>query len=362
MFPPGRRRSLLLRAIFLLPLLVNAEAPWEGEGGGPEDGPDRPLLLDPGLAADLRFDKREDAWTTSSRFKRDLVELFNESQGDTILELGAHVGHCTRVLSRLFGVVVAVEHSEAVLEANVRRTADLGNIVHLHLHTVLDDWAVLARGRISAVFVDAAHDYHSVKSDLQRALALPAVRTIVLDDYGAERGVREAVLEVVTSGLARVRRYVGEAPPWHFADRIVEDWEGVVLDPARQDAASLPTWAVAAAPLPLRLENTSWVVFPAGVFVSGYFQPHGTVAFRPGGVAGSSYGSVSWRHASEFDPLGVGDIVALQLEDPPRWRADMKLNARHTAAVLFRSDGHELVMLRREMMRTIGEKLLSFLY
>ncbi|CAK0912030.1 unnamed protein product, partial [Prorocentrum cordatum] len=67
---------------------------------------------DEGLAKDLLPDKKDDAWTTSSRFKRDLVELLG-SGGETVLELGAHVGHCTRVLSRLFGAVIAVEHSEA---------------------------------------------------------------------------------------------------------------------------------------------------------------------------------------------------------------------------------------------------------
>lgn len=310
------------------------------------------------LAADLQPDKKDNAWTTSSRFKRDLVELFPNNTGETVLELGSHVGHCTRVLSRLFGAVIAVEHSEAVLEQNVQRTSDLSNIVHLHLHTVLDDWGLFSRSRISAVFVDAAHDYHSVRSDIERALALPLVHTIVLDDYGAEKGVHAAVTDVVAEGLATVRRHFGEAPGWSFSDRVVNEWEGIVLDPVRPSEGL--SGSSTAAP---SLLNTTWIVFPAGVFVSGYFQPHGRILFDEGGMASSSYGTIAWRQLSELEAGGAADApYALQLEDPPHWRAEMQLNARHTAAVLFRNDGHELVMLRQEMMRTVGEKLLSFMH
>eukprot|EP00747_Dinoflagellata_sp_TGD_P201935 gnl/TRDRNA2_/TRDRNA2_75420_c0_seq1.p1 gnl/TRDRNA2_/TRDRNA2_75420_c0~~gnl/TRDRNA2_/TRDRNA2_75420_c0_seq1.p1 ORF type:complete len:343 (-),score=70.82 gnl/TRDRNA2_/TRDRNA2_75420_c0_seq1:95-1123(-) len=320
-------------------------------------------LSNPDLERDLRPDKKDDAWTTSSRFKHDLVEMFPHSTGETVLELGAHVGHCTRVLSRLFGAVIAVEHSEAVLEKNVNNTSDLSNIVHLNLHTVLDSWDVFSKSRIGVVFIDAAHDYHSVKSDIERALELPLVHTLVLDDYGAEKGVKQAVSDMLATGRVRLRRHVGEAPPWTFSDRVVNEWEGVVLDPVRPtaDEQQQAEAALRSAPSAM-LENTTWLVFPAGVFVSGYFQPHGKIFFDSGGVAASSYGVLAWRHASEYAESGVSDAFAMALEEPPGWRADMKLNARRTAAVLFRSDGQQLVMLRQEMMRTVGEKLLSFMH
>lgn len=315
---------------------------------------------DAGLEADLRPDKKDDAWTTSSRFKRDLVELFPQSKGETVLELGAHVGHCTRVLSRLFGSVIAAEHSEAVLDTNVQRTADLSNIVHLNFHTVMDSWSVFSRSRIGVAFIDAAHDYHSVRNDIEQAVAIPTVHTLVLDDYGAEKGVHAAVADALADGIVTLRRYVGEAPPWHFSGRTVQEWEGVVLDPVRGSAKGLeaPTGESALRPL----LNTTWVVFPAGVFVSGYFQPHGKISFEAEGAAASSYGTMSWRHAAEYAGMGVGSVYVVRLEEEPHWRAEIKLNARGTAAILFREDGHELVMLREEMMRTVGEKLLSFMH
>ena len=84
-------------------------------------------------------DKNVDAWTTSSQFKIDLVSLFNSSRNETVLEVGAHLGHCTRVLSRLFGTVLALENSAQVLKSNAARNEDLRNVVYLKFHSVMDD-------------------------------------------------------------------------------------------------------------------------------------------------------------------------------------------------------------------------------
>eukprot|EP00438_Fugacium_kawagutii_P004766 Skav203103 [mRNA] locus=scaffold447:282765:284249:+ [translate_table: standard] len=100
---------------------------------------------------------------------------------EVVLEVGAHLGHCTRVLSRLFRSVLALEHSPMVLKQNARRNGDLKNVVH----------------------------------------------SIVLDDYGTRVGVHQAVAEVLAEGLATLKRYVGRAPPWSY-DGVneINDWEG----------------------------------------------------------------------------------------------------------------------------------------
>mmetsp|Transcript_50665 Transcript_50665/g.117640 ORF Transcript_50665/g.117640 Transcript_50665/m.117640 type:complete len:169 (+) Transcript_50665:604-1110(+) len=130
---------------------------------------------------------------------------------------------------------------------------------------------------------------------------MPSIHTLVLDDYGAERGVSAAVADAVDRGLVRIQRFIGEAPPWSFAGRVVDEWEGVVLEPL------LHTGDRSVGMLEQRslgsLLNTTWVIFPSGVFVSGYFQPHGKIFFDSDGVASSSYGSIAWRRALEYDGL-----------------------------------------------------------
>lgn len=170
--------------------------------------------------------------------------------------------------------------------------------MYLRFHSVLEDWSLFSESRIHVVFIDAAHDYASVKSDLDRALALPHVHTIatwaakallqlhkqVLDDYGTRRGVHRAVSEAL-QGQARLLRYVGRSAPWSY-DGIstIEDWEGVALEPivVEKPKASLgepwhriSRWLHRISAQELLVE-TSWAVFPAGVF--SHWAQSGTVA------------------------------------------------------------------------------------
>eukprot|EP00971_Amphidinium_carterae_P032968 648691-Amphidinium_carterae.1 len=45
-------------------------------------------------------------------------------------------------------------------------------------------------------------------------------------------------------------------------------------------------------------------------------------------------------------------------EEPPHWQAELRFNAQGTAGVLFRSDGHEAVMLRQ--VPKMGKKTWCF--
>eukprot|EP00434_Breviolum_minutum_P035200 symbB.v1.2.031151.t1/scaffold3584.1/size53777/7 len=290
------------------------------------------------LAKDVLPDKNDDAWTTSSKFKLDLVEMFSNNSEEVVLEVGAHLGHCTRVLSRLFGHVLALEHSPPVLKQNALRNSDLKNVVYLKFHSILDDWSLFAESRIHVVFIDAAHDYYSVRSDLDRALALPHVHSIVLDDYGTRKGVHRAITEAVEQGKARLKRYVGRAPPWTY-DGISEfhDWEGVVLEPvATSRRAEIQ-----------RLEDavlgTSWVVFPAGVFSSGYFVPHGHLDLSEPHLGSSSYGAFEWRQAIQGELGGLEDqTLIFQFVDSPQ-RIQAQINSERTGMALLRQDGVVLV-------------------
>ncbi|CAJ1398117.1 unnamed protein product [Effrenium voratum] len=309
------------------------------------------------LGAAVLPDKNDDPWTTSSQFKLDLVELFGNSSDQVVLEVGAHLGFCTRVLARLFGTVLALENSAPVLRRNARRNADLRNVVYLKFHSVMDDWTTFSQTPIHAVFIDAAHDYGSVKSDLERALALPGVHTIVLDDYGTRTGVHQAVSEVVASGGARIKRFVGREPPWSYGDVQVPDWEGVALEPLAQPSAASPPLDLAAS-----LLGTSWVVFPAGVFSSGYFMPHGQFQLDRPHQAASSYGPMEWRAALPGEIEGAVPTLILQVVEEPHWRLQAEVTEQRTGMALRRNDGVVFVAVRQDMMRVIGDKLLSFLH
>ena len=54
---------------------------------------------------------------------------------------------------------------------------------------------------------------------------------MILDDYGAEKGVRDAVYDFVfIKKKGRILKFIGEKPGWGFDDRIIEEyWEGVTI-------------------------------------------------------------------------------------------------------------------------------------
>ena len=213
-------------------------------------------------------DKRENPWTISALFKQHIVDFLHGpelaatarrlgttsssvsttggrragtppatgeqevvSHCDIGIELGAHLGLTTSVLAPFCHQYWALENSIAVLRKNMDRNKKLKNVLYFEFHSVLDDWdARLPKNEeVSFLFIDAAHDLASVLHDLKQGSR--RAEWLILDDYGAERGVREAV-RIFTQELGRavVHRFVGEVPPWTFDDeRVIDFPEGVIL-------------------------------------------------------------------------------------------------------------------------------------
>ena len=58
-------------------------------------------------------DKRQDKNTTSLKFKQDMIEFLGDDYKDKIcLEIGAHRGYTTRILSFLFKEVISCENND----------------------------------------------------------------------------------------------------------------------------------------------------------------------------------------------------------------------------------------------------------
>jgi len=201
-------------------------------------------------------DKKEDPWTISRRFKNDIAVFsatadfrrlespnFHDSsvmgqQGRdatsphcrVAVELGAHTGLTTHLLSRLCVQVWALENSLAVLRKNMARNLPTSpNINFIEFHSVFDDWdkKLPINEEIDFILIDAAHDHASVINDIEKA-SLRA-EWLILDDYGAEKGVQKAVQDAVARGIVKIHSFVGEEAPWTFEDRTVHDWEGIIL-------------------------------------------------------------------------------------------------------------------------------------
>eukprot|EP00746_Dinoflagellata_sp_MGD_P167152 gnl/MRDRNA2_/MRDRNA2_97549_c0_seq1.p1 gnl/MRDRNA2_/MRDRNA2_97549_c0~~gnl/MRDRNA2_/MRDRNA2_97549_c0_seq1.p1 ORF type:complete len:281 (+),score=54.86 gnl/MRDRNA2_/MRDRNA2_97549_c0_seq1:90-845(+) len=187
-------------------------------------------------------DKTNDQWTISKQFREDLKGVFGHDAANmTVLEVGSYFGYTTRLLSSLFQKVIALDAIPEFLLVNREFNMDRNNIVYLKFHTLDDDWALFSANLIHVVVLDASHDYGSVRLDIDNVLKIPTVGLIVFDDYGAEEGVRQAVVEYVDRGLLRPVVYLGEQPGWTLRDgRTVDEREAVlceVLRPSAQPAS-----------------------------------------------------------------------------------------------------------------------------
>lgn len=105
----------------------------------------------------------------------------------TVLELGIHEGYTTAALSTIFHRVIAVDFDPVWLHKARLKQEQMGgspNVMFLRMDLYSDNWGMLRENRIEVVFVDAAHDYLSVKSDVINSLQLNGVEWLIFHDYG----------------------------------------------------------------------------------------------------------------------------------------------------------------------------------
>mmetsp|Transcript_78103 Transcript_78103/g.162206 ORF Transcript_78103/g.162206 Transcript_78103/m.162206 type:complete len:242 (-) Transcript_78103:373-1098(-) len=182
-------------------------------------------------------DKIEDQWTISHKLRRDLEEQFTDfAENFTVLEVGSYFGYTTRLLSKHFARVIALDAFPQLLQANREYNIDRSNVLYLKFHTLDDDWSLFSMNNIHVVFLDASHDYETVVMDIENSLRIPSVSLIIFDDYGAEEGVRQAVHAYIAANRLRPVLFLGEGEvgPWQLKDgRTIEHREAIACEVVR---------------------------------------------------------------------------------------------------------------------------------
>ena len=81
-------------------------------------------------------------YTTSRKFKKDLLERFSDEEfkNKTIVEIGASQGQSTRLLSHIFKRVIAVEWDDWNLEQASKNNADRNNVEFVKMDLYNDKW------------------------------------------------------------------------------------------------------------------------------------------------------------------------------------------------------------------------------
>jgi len=151
-------------------------------------------------------------YTTSKKFKRDLIDIFynDKYKNSTILELGTSQGQSTKMLSRIFKHVYTVEWDDWNIEQAKKRCEDCDNITFLKTDLYNKEWDI---PKADVVFVDAGHTYENVISDINNCANHLDNPIYIFDDYGLPPGeVRRAIHDKIQDGTLRLNKYIGELP------------------------------------------------------------------------------------------------------------------------------------------------------
>jgi len=151
----------------------------------------------------------DDIWTCSSKMRYDIYDFFLDKTHFKIAEIGSHKGYSTKVLSKIFSKVYAVDNNIEWTNFNQNFNKDATNIEYLILDIYKDNWELLPDD-IEVSFIDAVHSYNGCKSDILNSInRFKNLKYIIFDDYGVWSGVKQIVDELIVKNVLKFERFIG---------------------------------------------------------------------------------------------------------------------------------------------------------
>jgi len=151
----------------------------------------------------------DDIWTVSTKMRDDIAVFFKELPKYNIAEIGSYKGYTTHFLASQFAKVYAVDNNYAFTQINKEINKNINNIEYIDLDIYRNSWKKLPEN-IDVVFIDAAHDYQSVKNDIMNSLnRFKQLKYIIFDDYGVWPGVKQIVDELINNKVLVFETHIG---------------------------------------------------------------------------------------------------------------------------------------------------------
>jgi lipopolysaccharide biosynthesis glycosyltransferase len=151
----------------------------------------------------------DDVWTCSSKMRYDIYDFFKDKLHFKIAEIGSHKGYSTKVLSKIFSKVYAVDNSIEWTNFSKNFNKDITNIEYVMLDIYKDSWGVLPDD-IEVSFIDAGHSYEHCKSDIFNSIKqFKNLKYIIFDDYGVWNGVKQIIDELLNNKILKFEKFIG---------------------------------------------------------------------------------------------------------------------------------------------------------
>lgn len=151
----------------------------------------------------------EDIWTCSDKMRYDIYDFFKDKPQFKIAEIGSHKGYSTKILSKIFSKVYAVDNSIEWTNFNKNYNKDSTNIEYVMLDIYNDNWEIIPED-IEVSFIDADHSYNGCKSDILNSIKqFKNLQYIIFDDYGVWPGVKQIVDELLENKTLNFKIFIG---------------------------------------------------------------------------------------------------------------------------------------------------------
>jgi FkbM family methyltransferase len=151
----------------------------------------------------------QDIWTCSSKMREDIYDFFKDKSHFKIAEIGSHKGYSTKILSKIFSKVYAVDNSIEWTNFNKNFNKDATNIEYVMLDIYKDNWEILPDD-IEVSFIDADHSYNGCKSDIFNSIKrFKNLKYIIFDDYGVWSGVKQIIDELIKNKTLKFEKFIG---------------------------------------------------------------------------------------------------------------------------------------------------------
>ena len=151
----------------------------------------------------------DDIWTCSSQMICDISNYFKDKSHFKIAEIGSYKGYSTKVLSKIFSKIYAIDNNFELTKFNKNFNKNATNIEYIMLDIYKDSWAILPDD-IDVSFIDANHSYKCCKSDIFNSIKqFKNLKYIIFDDYGVWSGVKQIIDELIDCKILQFERFIG---------------------------------------------------------------------------------------------------------------------------------------------------------
>jgi hypothetical protein len=139
----------------------------------------------------------------------DIYDFFKDNSEFKIAEIGSYKGYSTKILSKIFSNVYAIDNNVEWTNFNKKINEDSTNIEYITLDVYQNSWDVLPDD-IEVVFIDANHSYNNCRSDIMNSIKRFKNLKYVIFNYGAWNGVKQNIEKLTYNKILKIEKFIGK--------------------------------------------------------------------------------------------------------------------------------------------------------